>query len=250
MVRPTCATSARSPTRTSSSTSSTAARSTARCKSATIRNNREPEWNAPFLLHVPAADAALVLSCWDSDQFSADDLLAYIVLPISMFEPPAAAAADDPGDDAAAAPSALNFEFLLRASEAQKKSHREISLFQQRSDEPEPIRLRVSACLHRMEEGRPGLHTGRSTAKSGRFTARKNTVQGDRGGSSGSRSVAGSFMVDQPANLPGLAETSSGVEISLPASRCPSPRACAAAQLARRPGDKRLVTPASGNVKF
>ena len=221
-------------------------------KSATIRNNREPEWNAPFLLHVPAADAALVLSCWDSDQFSADDLLAYIVLPISMFEPPAAAAADDPGDDAAAPPSALNFEFLLRASEAQKKSHREISLFQQRSDEPEPIRLRVSACLHRMEEGRPGLHTGRSTAKSGRFTARKNTVQGDRGGSSGSRSVAGSFMVDQPANLPGLAETSSGVEISLPASRCPSlPAPAPPRELAREAASgKRLVTPASGNVKF
>ena len=221
-------------------------------KSATIRNNREPEWNAPFLLHVPAADAALVLSCWDSDQFSADDLLAYIVLPISMFEPPAAAAADDPGDDAAAAPSALNFEFLLRASEAQKKSHREISLFQQRSDEPEPIRLRVSACLHRMEEGRPGLHTGRSTAKSGRFTARKNTVQGDRGGSSGSRSVAGSFMVDQPANLPGLAETSSGVEISLPAARCPSlPAPAPPRELAREAASgKRLVAPASGNVKF
>ena len=222
-------------------------------KSATIRNNREPEWNAPFLLHVPAADAALVLSCWDSDQFSADDLLAYIVLPISMFEPPAAAAADDPGDDAAAAaPSALNFEFLLRASEAQKKSHREISLFQQRSDEPEPIRLRVSACLHKMEEGRPGLHTGRSTAKSGRFTARKNTVQGDRGGSSGSRSVAGSFMVDQPANLPGLAETSSGVEISLPAARCPSlPAPAPPRELAREAASgKRLVTPASGNVKF
>ena len=222
-------------------------------KSATIRNNREPEWNAPFLLHVPAADAALVLSCWDSDQFSADDLLAYIVLPISMFEPPAAAAADDPGDDAAAAaPSALNFEFLLRASEAQKKSHREISLFQQRSDEPEPIRLRVSACLHKMEEGRPGLHTGRSTAKSGRFTARKNTVQGDRGGSSGSRSVAGSFMVDQPANLPGLAETSSGVEISLPAASCPSlPAPAPPRELAREAASgKRLVTPASGNVKF
>ena len=218
----------------------------------TVRNNREPEWNAPFLLHVPAADAALVLSCWDSDQFSADDLLAYIVLPISMFEPPAAAAADDPGDDAAAAPSALNFELLLRASEAQKKSHREISLFQQRSDEPEPIRLRVSACLHRMEEGRPGLHTGRSTAKSGRFTARKNTVQGDRGGSSGSRSVAGSFMVDQPANLPGLAETSSGVEISLPAARCPSlPAPAPPRELAREAASgKRLVTPASGNVKF
>ena len=103
-----------------------------------------------------------------------------------------------------------------------------------------------------MEEGRPGLHTGRSTAKSGRFTARKNTVQGDRGGSSGSRSVAGSFMVDQPANLPGLAETSSGVEISLPASRCPSlPAPAPPRELAREAASgKRLVAPASRNVKF
>ena len=83
-------------------------------KSATIRNNRKPEWNAPFLLPVPAADAALVLSCWDSDQFSADDLLAFIVLPIPMFETPAAAAADDPGDDAA--PSALNLPGLAETS--------------------------------------------------------------------------------------------------------------------------------------
>ena len=54
-------------------------------KSATIRNNREPEWNAPFLLHVRLnADAALVLSYGKRTQFSADAIAAprAIVLPI------------------------------------------------------------------------------------------------------------------------------------------------------------------------
>ena len=58
-------------------------------------------------------------------------------------------------------------------------------------------------------------------------------------------------MVDQPANLPGLAETSSGVEISLPASRCPSLPAPAPPRGSREAASgKRLVAPASGNVKF
>ena len=59
-------------------------------------------------------------------------------------------------------------------------------------------------------------------------------------------------MVDQPANLPGLAETSSGVEISLPAASCPSlPAPAPPRELAREAASgKRLVTPASGNVKF
>ena len=58
-------------------------------------------------------------------------------------------------------------------------------------------------------------------------------------------------MADQPANLPGLAETSSGVEISLPAARCPSLPARPPRELAREAASgKRLVTPASGNVKF
>ena len=127
----------------------------------TVRNNREPEWDAPFLLHAPSlSDASLVLSVYDTDQLSADDLLAYIVLPMSALASDAQLAAAGGGSTTSVfsenstespVPEAepRNFELQLRPSNAQIKRHESMSLFGARSTEPEPIRLRVSACLHR-----------------------------------------------------------------------------------------------------
>ena len=111
----------------------------------TVRNNREPEWDAPFLLHAPSlADASLVLSVYDTDQLSADDLLAYIVLPMSALASDAQLAAAGGGSTTSVfsenstespVPEAepRNFELQLRPSNAQIKRHESMSLFGARS---------------------------------------------------------------------------------------------------------------------
>ena len=171
--RPTCATSARSPTRTSSCTSSTAARSTARCRSrrrsATIASpsgtRRSSSTSPPPT--PPSSSRAGTRTSSRPTTSSRTSSCRYRCLSRPPPPPPMT-----PATTRAARLSALNFEFLLRASEARRsRTARSLSSSSGATSSRADPAARLQ-CLHR-EEGRPGLHTGRSTAKSGRFTARE-----------------------------------------------------------------------------
>ncbi len=115
----------------------------------TIRNERNPVWNEPFVFYLSDLERQrIALAVYDSDRFTADDLLAYILVPVSILS----GGGGEPG-------IVCTKTFVLRPSTVQvarTKLMRALSSTYDDGDrELKPVTLKVSFCVHKLEPQLP-----------------------------------------------------------------------------------------------